>query len=305
MYHNKYALGLQKKKIKRPFMFGRIVHEICEADLKGKDWTKVLKKIDLDNTKLFKREIEMYGNIIEDIHDIMLDYFDFWGKEAKPVMGPDGELAEHEFRIELFPGVWFTGRIDAILKAKKMLWLGEHKTFARMPSEDERWRNVQSAVYFKALQKLGYKPIDGVLWDYVSSKVPMFPEQKLQSGKFSQARLNTIPARIDRWIKDEGLKKADYSKIRDEAFDNRRNWFIRVYSPVKPGIVDMIWDNFLETAREIAEQHGRKTQQNIGRHCSWCDFAPLCKAELTGADPDWLIEREYTTEAQRDEDRED
>lgn len=305
MYYNKFVLMLQRKKIKRPFMFGNIAHEMIESDLKGKDPFKVLKKIDLDNAKLFKREIEMYGNIVEDIRDIMTDYFDFWGKEAKAIKGPDGEYAEHEFRIELFSGIWFTGRIDAIMKAKGMRWLGEHKTFSRMPSEDERWRNVQSSVYFRALEMLGFKRIDGVLWDYISSKVPMFPEQRLKSGAFSQARLNTIPARLDRWIADEKLKKADYSKIREDAMANRKNWFIRVYSPVKPQIVNMIWEDFLDTAREIADTHGRKKDQNVGRHCSWCDYAPLCKAEFTGSDTGWLIDREYTTEDQRAEDRED
>jgi hypothetical protein len=298
-FHNKFERGLQRKKIKRPFMFGRIAHEMIEASYKGKKPFKLLDKIDLDNKKLFRREIEMYGNIIEDMKDIMTDYFDYWGDSAVPIKGPDGEMAEHEFRIELQKGLWFTGKIDAIAKAKKMRWLVEHKTFARMPSEDERWRNVQSAVYFKALYELGFKRIDGVLWDYISSKPPMFPQQLLQSGKYSQAKLNTIPARLDRWIKSEGLKKADYTKLRTEAMENRSNWFIRVYSPVKPRVVDVIWDNFVDTAKEIADNHQTKSDMNIGRHCTWCDYQPLCKAEMTGADVDWLIEREYTTEAQR------
>ena len=41
---------------------------------------------------------------------------------------------------------------------------------------------------------------------------------------------------------------------------------------------------------------GKKKDQNMGRHCSWCDYKALCKAEATGSDIDWIINREYETE---------
>ena len=47
-YHNRYVLGLQKKKIKRPFMFGTIIHNMAEADFEGKDPMKVLDAIELE-----------------------------------------------------------------------------------------------------------------------------------------------------------------------------------------------------------------------------------------------------------------
>lgn len=298
MYHNKFVLMLRKKKIKRPFMFGRIVHEIIEAEIEGHDWEEVLDKIELDNKKLFKREIEMYGNIIEDIRDIMTDYFRFWDGTLKP-MKHDGRRSEFEFRIELDDGLWFTGRIDTVGKAKGMRWLVEHKTFNRMPSEDDRWRSVQGAVYFRALEQMGFPSIDGVMWDYVNSKPLNVPGELTKTGKVSQARIDSTPARIKRWLKEEGLKKKDHQKLLTDAEANLRNRFIRVYSPVKRRVVDNIWDNFVDTAREIQELHGTKSGQNIGRHCTWCDYQPLCKAEATGSDIDWLIEREYTTEPEQ------
>lgn len=296
-YHNKYALGLSKKKVKRPFMFGTIVHHMAEADFKGKDPLKVLNKIELDNKKMFRREIEMYGNIIEDIRDIMIDYFDYWEGEVKPIKGPDGSLAEHEFRIELDKQLWFTGKMDAIVKAKKMRWLMEHKTFNRLPGEDDRWRSVQGASYFKAAEQIGFGTLDGVLWDYVSSKPPAIPTTILKDGSFSQAKINSIPSRILRFIKENDLKKKDYAKLLADVKENRRNYFIRIYSPVKPRIVDNIWNDFVITAKEIQEHHGKRTEQNIGRHCSWCDYQILCKTEAVGSDVDWVIAREYTRES--------
>src|SRR3546814_21183165 len=92
----------------------------------------------------------------------MTDYFRFWEGTLKP-MKHDGRRSEFELRIELDDGLWFTGRIDTVGKAKGMRWLVEHKTFNRMPSEDDRWRSVQGAVYFRALEEMGFPCIDGVM----------------------------------------------------------------------------------------------------------------------------------------------
>lgn len=290
-------LGLQKKKRKRPLVFGSIVHNVIEADFEGQDWKKVLKKIDLDEGKMFRREREMYGDLIQDIKDIMVDYFDYWESSVKPIKH-GGRSSEHEFRIELEDGIWFTGKIDAVVRSKGMRWLMEHKTFSRMPSEDERWRSVQVAVYFRAMEEMGFKPMDGILWDYVNSKPCNVPGELTPTGKLSTRRIDSLPSRVRRWIKEEKVdpKSKEAKKMLADAKENRRNRFLRIYSPIKPRIVDNIWDDFVDTAKEIADNFGTKKDQNIERHCSWCDYQPLCKAEATGADLDWLLEREYQTE---------
>lgn len=301
MYHNKFVLMLQKKKRKRPLVFGSIAHTICETDFERGDWEEVLDGIELDQGSMFRKEREMYGNLIEDIRDIMRDYFDYWEDHPTDSVKPikhDGRRSEHEFRIELDDGLWFTGKIDAVVKSKGMRWLMEHKTFSRLPGEDERWRSVQAAVYFRALEEMGFPRIDGVLWDYINSKPCNVPGELTKTGKISQARLDTLPSRVKRWLKDEGHKKKDFAKLLSDAEANRRNRFIRIYSPVKPRIVDNIWDDFVDTAREMRDFHGKKKDQNIGRHCSWCDYQPLCKAEVTDSDMDWLIKREYQMEDQ-------
>jgi hypothetical protein len=280
-------------------MFGTIVHNICEADFERQNWEEVLDHIDLTQGAMFRREREMYGNIVEDIRFIMRDYFDYWNEDHPNYVRPikhDGRRSEHEFRIELDHGIWFTGKIDAVVKSKKMRWVMEHKTFSRMPSEDERWRSVQAAVYFRALEEMGFDSIDGVLWDYVSSKPLNVPGELTPTGKISQRAIDSLPSRIRAWIKEEGHNKKDFAKLLSDAVDNRRNRFIRLYSPVKRPVVNMIWTDFVDTSREIAETFGKKKDQNIGRQCSWCDYQALCKAEATGSDVDWLLEREYQKE---------
>lgn len=299
-YYWKFVLMIQKKLRKRPFMFGGIAHEICEADFEGKDWNGVLDTIELDNKKLFKREIEMYGNIVEDMRDIMTDYFAYWegtDSEVTPIKH-NGRRSEHEFRIELDDALWFTGKIDAVVKAKKMRWVMEHKTFSRMPGEDERWKSVQGSVYFRALEEMGFPPIDGVLWDYISSKAPSVPGQLTSTGRISQARIDSVPSRLRRWIKENGFKRSDYAKLLESTRAGLSTRYIRLFSPVKRPVVDMIWNDFVDTAREIRDNHGTKQDMNVGKHCSWCDYQPLCKALLTGADVDWILKRDYQQEDQ-------
>lgn len=293
-YHYKFVELLRKKKIKRPFTFGRIAHEMIEAYAEGDDPFEVIDNLELEKGAYFRREIEMYGNILEDMRDIMKEYFDYWDDQLVYIR-KNKRSSEHEFRIELMTGLWFTGRIDGYGKAKRMRWVVEHKTFSRMPNDDERWRSVQAAVYFKAIQIMGWPEADGVMWDYIGSKPPMVPEL-LKNGKMSQKKLVTLPTTLKRFIKENNLNKGDYKAYLEAAEERRSDYFIRWFNPVKRDVVDIVWDDFLETAIEIAEQHGEKKARNIGRHCSWCDYEGPCRAEMTGSDADFLISREYVRE---------
>jgi hypothetical protein len=293
-YHYKFVELLKKKRVKRPFTFGGIVHQMIEAHAEGDDPFEKLDEIELEKGAYFRREIEMYGDIIEDLRHIMKEYFDYWG-DSMVYVRKNKRSSEHEFRIELLNGLWFTGRIDAVGKAKKMRWVVEHKTFSRMPSEDDRWRSVQAAVYFRALQIMGWQECDGVLWDYISSKPPMVPEL-LKNGKMSQKRLVTLPSKLREYIRENNLDKKDYAEYLKAAAERRNEYFIRLYNPVKRPVVDMVWEDFLETAVDIADNHGKKKARNIGRHCTWCDYEGLCRAEMQGSDVDFLIGREYVRE---------
>lgn len=297
-YHYKFVELLRKKKIKRPFTFGRIVHEMIEAHAEGDDPFAVIDNLELEKGAYFRREVEMYGNILEDIRMIMTEYFDYWG-DSLVYIRKNKRSSEHEFRIELISGLWFTGRIDAVGKAKRMRWVVEHKTFSRMPSDDERWRSVQASVYFRALQIMGWPEPDGVLWDYVSSKPPAIPEL-LQSGKMSVKKTVTLPGVVRNFIAENKLDPKDYSEFLKTVEARRSDYFIRWFNPVKRHVVQSVWDDFLETAIEIAEQHGTKKARNIGRHCGWCDYENPCRAEMQGSDVDFILSREYVREDEED-----
>lgn len=298
-YDLKYVQLLTKKKIKRPFTFGSIVHKMLEDFAEGDDPFEYLDNLEIEKGAYFRREREMYGDILKDVRLIMEEYFSYWEEQQYGdlrYIRKNKRSSEHEFRIELKDGLWFTGRIDAVVKSKKMNWLLEHKSFKKMMTDDDRWRSVQGATYFRALQIMGWPEFDGILWDNISSKPPTNPSFTEKTGKLSQAKIVTLPGKVREFLKENKLSAKDYPKLMSDAKENRSTYFQRQYMPIKEHVVDHIWNDFVETALEITDLHGLSSVRNVGRHCTWCDYELLCRTEMSGRDVDFVIRREYVVD---------
>lgn len=302
-HFNKYVLKLRKRIKSRPLVFGSIVHEMIEADANGDDPFEKLNEIGKVDKKLFKQERELYGEIIEDIRCIMEDYFDYWADNPKAILysRKNKRSAEHEFEIDLGEDILFTGKIDAVGKSRSMRWLVEHKTFKRMPNEDMRWKSIQSAVYIRAIQMMGWwNDIEGTLWDYIHNRPPNMP-QLTSTGKISQAKLNSLPSRVEAFLATQGAKPEDVPKLWDYVMENRASYFVRTYTPMNERVIDDTWEDFVMSAREIRDYGQVAKQRTVEQHCSWCDYEKLCRAEVTGLDLDFIIEREYVYDDAKEE----
>lgn len=293
-YYNRYVEGLKRKKKPRPLQFGTMVHEMLEADLNGDDPWEVLEEFKKKQGKLFAAEIEEYGDIVEDCRLIMEAYFDFYkGDKTRPIRYHK-QNAEHWLEVPMGEEMLFVMKIDGFARTpNKLRWILEHKTFSRKPNDDDRWRNLQSAVYIRACQMLGMKPFDGIMWNYIKSKAPKIP-QILKSGDLSIRDIDTLPSVVKTVMEKHGIEESDNTEeLMRRAESNLNTYFFRVFSTVNEGIVDQVFGDFIESATEMMEQHGHKKDRNIGMHCSWCDYEPLCRATLTGGDVDFVKEREY------------
>lgn len=294
-YHFKYVMGVIRKRVRRPFKFGTIVHKMLEAHANGDDPFEVLDTIAAKDFKLFKEEVEEYGDIIEDIRNIMTDYFNQWPDDSLRYVRRKGRGAEHEFEVVLSNGVKFKGTIDGVARTPdKRTWLIEHKTFKGEKPRDQ-WRNLQSGVYIRAVQMLGWVGIDGTLWDYVCSKPPGTPAV-LKSGELSKARLYTLPTALQKFLKRSKLNPKDYPELVASARENTNDAFQRIKNPRKEHVITALFDEFTDIAGEMRDRHGKAKHKNIGQWCSWCDYEPLCRAELQQDDVDMLLEREYVFE---------
>jgi len=292
-YHYKYVEKLRKKVKSRPLEFGTIVHRMIEAWGEGKDPFKELKLIEKERGHVFRAEVEEFGDIIGTAEVIMDEYFDHWSKSDLRFVPLKGRKTELEFEVDIGDGITATGKIDAVGESGGLRWLVEHKTFGKqMPNEDERWRNLQSGVYLRIADMLGLPHIDGTLWDYIRSKPPTVP-QMLKSGKLSKKSCDTLPSVVLETLAKHKLPRRDYQHMLDSAQRNRRTYFQRILTPRREEVVDQVFADFVETSKEMRDCHGVSKARSVGRNCSFCDYEPLCRAELLGHDADFLRRTNY------------
>jgi len=292
-YAYRYVDGLRRKKPSRPLKFGTIVHNVIEAYADKKDWVNTLDAIEKKEKKALAAARDEYGNIIEDVFTIMSEYFDHYKNDKLVYLPHKKKCSEHLFEIPLTKTILFKGKIDGFAKTGNGLrWLVEHKTFSRMPSEDHRWRNVQSGAYLWAADQMGVK-LDGVLWDYVGSKPPGVPGL-LQDGSTSIKAIDTLPSVVTETLKErKQLKDPKYQGLIKAAEESRKRWFQRIHSRRREPVIESIMGDFIETAKEM-EAIGKESRvRTIDRHCDWCEYEPLCRAVMQGLDEKFTEKMEY------------
>lgn len=291
-HHHKYIEGIRPKVKGRPLQFGSLVHSMLEAYAEGDDPFEVLDNLPDHQKKMFASERELYGDLIEDVRLIMTEYFEYWPEDSVKFIRRKKRSAEHWFEVEVAKDIVAIGKIDAKVKSKGLDWLYEHKTFTNLPSEDHRWRDLQSILYIHIMRLMGWGDAEGTLWDYIHSKPPTKPTL-LKNGTLSKKKLRTLPSRLIATIEEHGLKAKDYKAMVESAKGMRGEWFKRIYTPIKRHAVDIVVSDFIESAREMGELQEKKRSMSIGRHCDWCDYESLCRAELTGGDVDYVKEKEF------------
>jgi hypothetical protein len=141
---------------------------------------------------------------------------------------------------------------------------------------------------------MGWKPIEAVCWDYIRSKPPTQP-QILKDGSISVRKIDTLPS-VVRAVLAELPHAFKYEEFLQQVEASQSDWFDRVISKLSRTTVDIIFDQFVESSIDMKENHGKKSEMNIERHCGWCEFEPLCRARLQNHDFDFVREREYEKE---------
>lgn len=299
-YDYKYIQRLQKRRTPNALIRGTIVHAMIEAKAKGDDPWEVFDKYIEENHKVFMEEEEYFG-IEEMISDIMEGYFAYYkNDDVKPYpIKKDGETkwAEHAFSVPLVPeeGIYFGGVIDMIVQdAKKRIWLMDHKTHKTLPKGDIAYLNPQSNLYSWAMSQLDYLPTpDGMIWNYIRWKQPSKP-QVLKDGSLSKStRIDTTWGIYKKAVREAGLDIKDYTDMEEALKGKEEDFYVRHYLPINQNIQKNLVEDAKCTAIEILHNAGKVKDRNITRDCSWCEFYPLCQAELKGLDTSTMLKFDY------------
>lgn len=286
-----YVVGISPKKPARPLYFGSDFHKLLE--LRGN--TQLLEKAKRDIKDTFydmpaQFQSDLGDDYVDELFTVFEDYQKVWAGEELP------EETEHRFEMPLgkYKGepVNFVGVIDEVYGGG--VKLGEHKTFSTAPDISTLVMNQQINLYAKALEmEIGVKP-KYVQWDYIRSKPASEPVWLEKSQRFSAAaNSNITPFSWERACKERGITDKQILSQANNYTQNIDNFFFRHNLEINTNMVETIWSDFKDLAREIAIKGSTNKRKNVTRDCSWCDYRPLCYAEFTGADIDYIIKKDY------------
>ena len=292
-----YVLRLKRKKPCRPLTFGSDFHTLLEFRSDSDKLKEALTKIDetyYDMPPIFQGELG--DTYLDDLKVIFQDYGRVWKKSEKPIE------TEHEFLVKIgtIKGepVYFHGIIDEVYEG---LVMGEHKTFSRQPDMGILAMNMQVCLYAKAWElETGHK-FQRVRWDYIKSTPAEQPIWLEKSQRFSEATSQKItPYSWKRACVERGITDEEIINKADNYQQNVSNFFFRCDMEILPIMVDTLWDSFKDIVRDIASRGNTNKTKHISRDCSWCDFRPLCYAEFTGADVNYIIDTDFTIKDEQD-----
>lgn len=285
-YHYKYHEHLRPKKKGIALRRGSIIHECIEAYDSGRSWRKPFNSFAKQfYEETFKEEIAEIGDIPRMVEELMENYQALYDEDGLTYLGN-----EVHFELPLMPGVVIEGYLDALVEDEAgCVWPKETKTYKRNPDYDFLLLNTQSALYTWAVMEMGYKP-KGTLWDIVRAKEPSRPAFT-QKGEISKKGIDSTPYTVRKALREMGKDPKDYQDLIDKvSFDDFfRRYPVRVNHTVVKGIME----DFKSTAREIQKQGHKLCDRNLGKGCSWCDYKPLCQAELMGLDTGYIRKKQF------------
>jgi len=178
LHHYKYRERLEPKTKPVALKRGAWIHALLEAYYKGNDWREVHRALTDEFAMLMDEEREYYGDLPGTAETLMTLYEETY---------PNDRTLEVELEFKGFPlskTVRLNGRVDLVLEDSRGVWVVEHKTVSRMPSEDERIVNPQVALYIPVVeQQLGVK-VNGVLWNYLITRIPKRKQKDLLHRRY-------------------------------------------------------------------------------------------------------------------------
>lgn len=303
-HHYRYYQGLRKRQKARPLWLGTMVHELIEARHEHGSYDQALLAMTQEFNGLFLEEKAELGDLPTIAKQIVDSYLKFYESDGLHYpKGRRGKRTEIALKIDLDNHTRFIGFIDALPEDdRNRLWLMDHKTCASIPDEDARFADLQLLMYLWLLPLMGYRKPDGVIWDYLRTKLPTVPET-LKSGQLSKAKsidttYEVYMGEVERVLGPEA--KADYLEFAETLRGREDKFYRRIYLPSpNQAMIDSVVKDFMDTAQEIRIKGPTSTVRSMNKDCKQCGFYNLCSAEVRGLDDEYIRTTEFTTREQR------
>lgn len=288
-------MGLRPKKRTVPLERGSWLHALLEAHYTGEDWEAVHEAKTKEFNNLFDEEREELGDLPGECKRIMRAYLRRYRVEDKFYTTIDAEIDE---LIELPNGDHFNFIIDLVVEDRRgFLWLWDHKTVSKFMEGDYMLLDAQLARYFWSAERMGYRPLAGVMFNELRTKPPAIPQQLQSGGVSKRANIDTDYQTYLRAVKLAGEDPEDYKDILTRLKAQPDRFFRRTSMPKDRGLTRRTMRDLLDTLAQIKESESKnRFPRTVNKTCTWdCDFKDVCITEYFGADPTSLIKANFTT----------
>lgn len=302
-YDYRYVQLLERRRpvlqLIRGTMLGKCLDAIALKRLKpnAPAWAKALEPYKAQYAKLFREEQEHYGDIIGEVIRIVTRYERIYANDGLTYQkGPDGKPFELPVRVDLAPGIIFTGHIDKMPTDKQgRVFDLDHKSHKNIPDVEDRFSDLQQVFYQWAMPLSGYPQPAGVIWDYIRTKPPAVPEE-LKNGELSKRKnIDTDYETYLGEITRLKLNPKDYREILDQLKSRgNMDFYQRVRLPA-PGkeLIKNVVEGARTTAIEIKRLGGASKVRSMDWTCKSCEFKSLCQTDLRGLDSSFIRKTDY------------
>lgn len=288
-----------KRKQKSLGLFkGSILHDMANGhvnskrlrDYTGDDAWEVLEAYRVKYEKLFLAEKDQYGDIIGDCEKIFEHYLRKYKKD--PLKYEESEVFVAR---DLTQDIRFIGYIDKIaVDQNDRRWIMDHKFMKAIPSESDRFSEIQLLMYDWAWEGWDSRPTTGALYDYVKTTPPREPELLKKGGLSKAKNIATDSHTYLRAIAKHDLNPDDYADILEHLVIKDNSFFERAYMPRPPkAMIEKVVEDFKTSALMIQRLKGIAPRNMTAMNCKTCEFRDLCEAEVCGLDHEFVKKTHY------------
>lgn len=301
-YNYDFVQKIQPKRPRIQLIRGTIIGECLDevATSKKPDIESVLKPYQVKYKSLFLEEREMYGDLLGDVRSVVERYRRIYRNDG---LRYSKYGAEVELKFELTKGIVFSAHMDKYPQdAEGRWWVMDHKTHRKIPTEEDRFVDIQLVTYTWAAPRAGLPVPIGVIWDYIRTKMPTVPEVLQKGGLTRRKDIDTDYETYLVAINENDLNPGDYSEILGRLkTEGHSQFFQRVFLPKpNPKTVRALVEEMTLTAMEM-KANPESDVRTMGFHCKSCKFFTLCQAELRGLDSEFIRKSEYEPKPEEDD----
>jgi hypothetical protein len=231
-------------------------------------------------------------------------YYNIRGKD-------DGEryeplLIEQDLKVIIYPGILSNGKVDCVTRdrADGIVHLWENKSTRTIPTDEFRFRDVQTVLYDQKLKAANFQySIDHIMWNYLRTREPEVPEVVYKGTKREGlSRAKTLDTTWEVFAAAIAANKYDPRAYSDMhallEFKEETAYFPRYDIPI---VVDkeFLMSQYIATSERMRQKKdewlgGFSTPiMHLQWSCDRCDMYRLCQAKLVGGDQDDLIKMFY------------